>query len=200
MAGRWQEGAGSEQAATGSETGPNLPAGRRARLRRLWRSGAAAQPAAIPAATSGATATAAAGHGTASGAVGTHDGSAARPDSDAHVPRLLQVTAAWSWRLLLTGLVIYLAFRLAVYLRLVTLPFIAAMLVTALVEPFAVWLRRHGFSPLLATWCTFFLAFVVIAGAITLLANQVSNDYPTLFHELQKTANHLQHSLAGPPF
>src|SRR5271165_4672382 len=114
MTGRSQEGAGSEQAATGSETGPKLPAGRGARLRRLWRSGAAVEPAAA----SGATATAAAGHRTASGAVGTHDGSAARPDSDAHVPRLLQVTAAWSWRLLLTGLVIYLAFRLAVYLRL----------------------------------------------------------------------------------
>jgi predicted PurR-regulated permease PerM len=201
MTGRWQEGASSQQAGTGSETGPpNLPAGRGARLRRLWRSGAAAEPQAIPAAAAGATATAAAGDVTASGAVGTHDGPAARPDLDAHVPRLLQATAAWSWRLLLTGLVIYLAFRLAVYLRLVTLPFIAAMLVTALVQPFAAWLRRHGFSPLLATWCTFFLALVVIAGAITLLANQVSNDYPTLFSELRKTANHLQHSLAGPPF
>lgn len=108
--------------------------------------------------------------------------------------------AAWAWRLLLTGLVIYVAFRLAVFLRLVTLPFIAAMLVTALFQPFAAWLRRHGLSPLLSTWCTFFLGILVIAGAVTLLANQISNDYPVLFSELQKTANHLQTSLSGPPF
>ncbi|MBO0836223.1 MAG: hypothetical protein J2P28_12075, partial [Actinobacteria bacterium] len=57
----------------------------------------------------------------------------AHPDSG--VPRLLQQTAAWSWRLLLTGLVIYLAFRLAVELRLVILPLIAALLLTALLEP-----------------------------------------------------------------
>jgi predicted PurR-regulated permease PerM len=116
------------------------------------------------------------------------------------VPALLQTTAAWSWRLLLTGLVIYLVFRLAAYLRLVTLPFIAAMLLTALFQPLAAWLRRRGFGPLLATWCTFLLGLVVIAGAITLLANQISSEYPVLFAELKKTANHLQRSLAGAPF
>jgi predicted PurR-regulated permease PerM len=113
---------------------------------------------------------------------------------------MLQVAAAWSWRLLLTGLVIYLAFRFAVFLRLVTLPFIAAMLATALLQPLAVWLRRRGFSRLLSTWCVFFLGLIVIAGAITLLANQISSQYPVLFDEVQKTAHQIQHSLAGPPF
>ncbi len=114
------------------------------------------------------------------------------------MPRLLQQSAAWAWRLLLTGLVIYLAFRLAVFLRLVTLPFIAAMLLTALLQPSAALLRRRGFSPLLATWCTFLVAIVVIAGAITLLGNQISADYPVLFAELQKTANGGA-ALAGRP-
>jgi predicted PurR-regulated permease PerM len=124
----------------------------------------------------------------------------APPSPDARVPGLLQVAAAWSWRLLITGLVIYLAFRLAVFLRLVTLPFIAAMLLTALLQPFVAWLRRHRVSPLLSTWCAFFLALIVIAGAITLLANQISSQYPVLFAEVQKTAIQVQHSLAGPPF
>jgi predicted PurR-regulated permease PerM len=116
------------------------------------------------------------------------------------VPALLQTTAAWSWRLLLTGLIVYLAFRFAVFLRLVTLPFIAAMLATALFQPLAAWLRRHGLSPLLSTWCTFLLGIVLVAGAITLLTTQISSEYPVLFSELQKTLTHLQHSLAGPPF
>ncbi len=156
-------------------------------MRRLWRSGPATEtgPAGAEA--------------TSSAEQPAQERSGPSPP-DPHVPTLLQAVSAWSWRLLLTGLVIYLAFRLAVFLRLVTLPFIAAMLVTALFQPFAAWLRRRGLSPLLSTWCTFFLGILVIAGAITLLANQISNDYPVLFSELQRTANHLLHSLAGPPF
>ena len=124
----------------------------------------------------------------------------AKLSPDAQVPRLLRQTAAWSWRLLLTGLVIYLAFRLVVFLRLVTLPFIAALLFTALLEPLASWLRRRGASALLSTWCCFLLALVIIGGAMTLVATQISADYPTLFNETQKTANEIARSLSGPPF
>jgi predicted PurR-regulated permease PerM len=110
------------------------------------------------------------------------------------------VVAAWSWRLLLTGLVIYVAFRLAVDLRLVVLPLIAAMLLTALLQPLAGWLRRHGFSPVPATWCPLLLALIVIAGAITLITNQIANQYQVLFNEVQHTIAQLRRSLAGPPF
>jgi len=128
-------------------------------------------------------------------------GAAARRSPDSQVPRLLQQAAAWSWRLLLTGLVIYLAFKLTVYLRLVVLPFIAAMLLTALLQPSAAWLRRRAhMAPLLATWCLFLLALIVIAGVVTLVANRTSADYPTLYNEVSKTAHQIQHSLAGPPF
>ena len=84
----------------------------------------------------------------------------AAPESQ--IPRLLQQTAAWSWRLLLTGLLVYITFRLAVALRLVVLPLIAALLLTALLQPLTARLRRSGFPPLLATWCTFLLAIIVI--------------------------------------
>jgi predicted PurR-regulated permease PerM len=118
----------------------------------------------------------------------------------AQVPRLLQQTAAWSWRLLLIGLIIYLAFRLAVYLRLVTLPFIGALLFTALLEPLASWLRRRGVGTLLATWCCFLIVLLLIGGAMTLVATQISADFPTLLREAQHTANEVARSLSGPPF
>lgn len=85
-------------------------------------------------------------------------------------------------------------------LRLVVLPFIAAMLLTALLQPMTARLRRAGLAPLLATWCTFLAAIVVIAGAITLFADRVSADYSTLAAEVTRTANEVQRSLAGPPF
>jgi predicted PurR-regulated permease PerM len=74
------------------------------------------------------------------------------------------------------------------------------MLLTALLQPLTVRLRRAGLPALLATWCTFLLAIVVIAGAITLFADRVNADYSTLAAEVTRTANQVQRSLAGPPF
>ncbi|HEY1617577.1 MAG TPA: AI-2E family transporter [Streptosporangiaceae bacterium] len=119
---------------------------------------------------------------------------------DEQVPRILRQTAAWAWRLILVAVLIYGIFRVAVELRLVVLPLIAALLLTALLQPLAARLRRAGVPALAATWLTLLLAIVVIAGAVTLTANRVSADYPTLAAEVKRTANQVQHSLAGPPF
>jgi predicted PurR-regulated permease PerM len=119
---------------------------------------------------------------------------------DEQVPRLLRQGAAWAWRLILVAVLIYGIFRVAVALRLVVLPLIAALLLTALLQPLAARLRRAGLPALLATWCTFLAAIVVIAGAVTLIANRVSADYPTLAAEVRRTAREIQVSLAGAPF
>jgi predicted PurR-regulated permease PerM len=176
-------------AAAGSEETPETPpaSGIRAVARKLWFRGPAEEARESPQ------------DGT---EPGDSQGSAtvAGPEPDAHMPPLLQIFAAWSWRILLTALLIYVTFRVAVALRLVVLPFIAAMLLTALLQPMTARLRRAGLAPLLATWCAFLLAIVVIAGAVTLFADRVSADYSTLASEVTHTANQVQHSLAGPPF
>ena len=113
------------------------------------------------------------------------------------MPRLLQQLAAWSWRLLLVGLLIYVAFRLASALRLVVLPCFAAMLLTALLQPLTARLRKAGLPSLAATWCTILAAIAVLAGVGTLAANRVSADYPQLSDEVRHTARQVQVSLAG---
>jgi len=215
MTGPSEDGTGGSRSSARSALSASLRTG----LRRLWRTGAVTSPAsdgpddAVPVGTEGAAprlAGAASSAGSASAASAAPEASTAAPGGLAagtaqpppggQVPRLLQLVAAWSWRLLLTGLVIYVAFRLAVDLRLVVLPFIAAMLLAALLQPLAGWLRRHGFSPVLATWCPLLIALIVIAGAITLITNQIANQYQVLFNEVQHTVTQLRHSLAGPPF
>jgi len=119
---------------------------------------------------------------------------------DAQVPRLLRQAAAWSWRILLTGLLVYLAFRVAGLLRLVTLPLIAALLITALLQPLTARLRRAGLHPLAATWGTVLAATAFVAALGVLAANRVSADYPTLVSELKHTTTDVQRYLAGPPF
>jgi predicted PurR-regulated permease PerM len=116
------------------------------------------------------------------------------------VPRLLQQAAAWSWRLLLVGLLIYVAFRVASALRLVVLPCFAALLLTALLQPLTTRLRKAGLPSLAATWCTILAAVAFLAGVGILAANRVSADYPQLSTEVRQTANQVRISLAGPPF
>ena len=118
----------------------------------------------------------------------------------AGVPRLLAQAAAWSWRILLVGLLIYVGFRVASTLRLVVLPCLAALLLTALLQPLTSRLRRTGMPSLAATWCTIGAAVIVLAGIAILAANRVSADYPRLTREVRHTAIQVRTSLAGPPF
>src|SRR5262252_4548510 len=126
----------------------------------------------------------------------------ARPagGGQSQVPAWLHLTAGWAWRLLVVGVVIYLTFRLASALRVVVLPCIAALLLTALLQPLGSRLRQAGLPALAATWCTLLVAVAVLAGAAALAATQTSADYQTLARELGNTVHDLQGWLAGPPF
>src|SRR5260221_10047551 len=142
--------------------------------------------------------------GAANGAAGDRETSAQpqppRGPREPLVPVFLQRAAAWSWRLIVVGLLVYVAFRVASALRLVVLPCFAALLLTALLQPLTARLRRAGMPSLAATWCTVLAAVAVLAGIGVLAANRVSADYPRLQGEVRHTAHQVQASLAGPPF
>jgi predicted PurR-regulated permease PerM len=116
------------------------------------------------------------------------------------VPAWLRTAAAWSWRLLLLAVVIYLLARLASLLYVVVVPCAAAILVTALLQPLVSRLKRAGLPPLAATWCVMLLALVVLAGAVTLVTTRVQAQYSTLVSQVKRVATHVQSWLAGPPF
>jgi predicted PurR-regulated permease PerM len=116
------------------------------------------------------------------------------------VPRPLLRAAAWSACLLLVAAVAYLAFHVAQALRLLVLPLIGALLLTALLQPLTARLRRAGLPALAATWCTLLASVGVLAGIGVLMANRVQADYPRLAAEVQHTVNEVRGYLAGPPF
>jgi len=124
----------------------------------------------------------------------------AEPPGPAQVPGWLQLAGGWAWRLLILGLVIYLAFRVASALRLVVLPSVAALLLTALLRPLTRRLRRAGLPALAATWCTVLVVVAVLAGVGVLAATQTSADYQALVREVGSSAHDLERSLSGPPF
>jgi len=116
------------------------------------------------------------------------------------IPSWLQTGAAWSWRLLLLAIAIYLIARVLGILYIVVVPCVAALLLTALLQPLTHRLRRAGLPTMLATWVTLLIAAAVLTGLVLLVANRVSADYPALLAETKHTTAQVQSWLAGPPF
>jgi len=127
-------------------------------------------------------------------------GGSARQPAQPRVPAWLELGAGWAWRLLILGVLIYVLFRVVGTLRLVVLPCVAALLLTALLQPLTQRLRQLGLPALAATWCTVLAALAVLAGVATLAATRTSADYQRLVTDLGNTTNDLQRWLAGAPF
>src|SRR5580693_7938684 len=122
------------------------------------------------------------------------------PDAPAAlVPRWLQAAGAWSWRLLFVAVVVYLIYLVAGRLTVVVVPCLAALLLTALLQPLTGRLHRAGMPMLAATWCTLLGAVIVLAGTITLVTVRVQAEYPTLESQVRHTSKQLQTWMAGPP-
>jgi predicted PurR-regulated permease PerM len=119
------------------------------------------------------------------------------PASD--VPHWLRVSAGWAWRLLLLAALLYVAGKVAGLLYVVIVPFAAAILLTALLQPLAARLRRVGLGPLGATWCTLLLAFALIGGAVWLVTTRVEAEYSGLVNQVRRTSTQIQHWLASSP-
>ena len=117
----------------------------------------------------------------------------------ADVPRWLQVSSAWAWRLLLLAGLLWVAGKVASLLYLVIVPFAAAILLTALLQPLTARLRRAGLGQLSATWATLLLAFAFIGGAVWLVTTRVEAEYPTLVTQVRRTSTQIQNWLASSP-
>jgi predicted PurR-regulated permease PerM len=122
------------------------------------------------------------------------------PDAPAAlVPRWLQAAGAWSWRVLIVAAVVYLLYLVARRLTVVVVPCLAALLLTALLQPLTARLHRAGLPRLAATWCTLLGAVIVLAGTITLVTVRVQAEYPSLVSQVRHTFKQLQMWIAGPP-
>ncbi|MCH6170604.1 AI-2E family transporter [Pseudonocardia alaniniphila] len=118
-----------------------------------------------------------------------------RPESGRGVPRGLVLAAGWSWRLLVLGVVAYLAIRVLALLWLVLVPIVVALLVTALVRPLAVLLRRHLPGPLSAL-LTLLVALMVLAGLGWVIDLRFTQELPSLIEEVVRTVRELGATLA----
>jgi predicted PurR-regulated permease PerM len=78
-------------------------------------------------------------------------------------------------------------------------PFLGAMVFTALLRPLAQRLQRRGFSRLLATWTTFLISLVIVLGLGTLVVYRSIAEWHTLLNDLSATTDKLRHWLSTGP-
>lgn len=91
-------------------------------------------------------------------------------------PSLLSVAAGYSWRILIVLLLVWILIQVLIRLRLVVLPVIAALFVTALLGPLAQKLKAKGWPPILATWTVMLGTILVFAGVVGAIAPSVGDE------------------------
>ncbi|MER7729865.1 AI-2E family transporter [Streptomyces erythrochromogenes] len=123
-----------------------------------------------------------------------------RPDPASVVPWGMRVAAEASWRLLLLAGMLWVLMKVISEVRLVVLAFAAAMLVTAMLQPFVVRLRRLGLPRGLATAVTAVLGFVVIGLVGWFVVWQVMENLDDLSDRVRDGINELKLWALDSPF
>jgi putative heme transporter len=114
------------------------------------------------------------------------DAPAVSRTADERVAPGMRIAAAWSWRILVVAGALGLLGWLIVELRIVVVPFLVAIVLSALLVPIARFLQRHGWPKWLAVVVNEVGVIAVVGGLITLIVFQVRGGLPSL--EKQTTA------------
>src|SRR5437762_410669 len=119
--------------------------------------------------------------------------------SPARIPRWLDQSTAFAWRLLVLAAAIYVTAIMLDRLLVVVVPLVVAAMLTTVLAPPARWLRDHGWPPALATWAVFLLAFLVAAGLIAWLIPSFGSQFDSLQKSADSGINEIKHWLVAGP-
>ncbi|WAZ23856.1 AI-2E family transporter [Streptomyces cinnabarinus] len=123
-----------------------------------------------------------------------------RPDPALAVPWGVRVAAEAGWRLLVLAGTVWVLMRVISAVQLVVLAFVAALLITALLEPTVARLRRYGVPRGLATALTAILGFVVMGLMGWFVTWQVMENIDNLSDQVQDGIDELRNWLLDSPF
>ena len=112
---------------------------------------------------------------------------------------LLDVAAGYGWRFLVVVAVAYVAMQVVTKLRLVILPVIAALFVTALLAPLAMRLKDRGWHPILATWTVMLATIALFVGLVMALAPSVADELDELGSRVEEGFDQVVVYLAQSP-
>ncbi|MFD7921638.1 AI-2E family transporter [Streptomyces sp. NPDC059740] len=125
---------------------------------------------------------------------------AARPDPTSAVPWGIRVAAEAGWRLLVLAGTLWVLANVITQIQLVVLAFVAALLITALLQPTVAWLRSRGTPRGIATALTFIGGFVILGLVGWFVVWQVMDNLDTVSERVQDGINELKGWLLKSPF
>ncbi|GAA3806916.1 AI-2E family transporter [Streptomyces phyllanthi] len=125
---------------------------------------------------------------------------AARTHPAEAVPWGVRVAAEAGWRLLVLAGTLWVLMRVISAVQLVVLAFVAALLITALLQPAVARLQRHGVPRGLATALTAILGFVIMGLIGWFVTWQVMENIDDLSDQIQDGIDELRRWLLNSPF
>ncbi|MCL2516847.1 MAG: AI-2E family transporter [Microbacteriaceae bacterium] len=119
---------------------------------------------------------------------------------DESLPRGVLLASAWSWRLLLIGAAIAVLVFVVAELRLIVIPVLVAVLLSALLVPLRDWMVAHRVPRPLAILGCMLATLVVVGGLLYLAGQQIRREAHTLQHQTMAAIDSARTWLLGPPF
>jgi putative heme transporter len=116
------------------------------------------------------------------------------------IPVPVEIAGQWAWRILLVAGVLILFCWLIISVREIVIPFLIAMLISALLIPFKNFLLRHNWPRWLAVLLSLILAVVIIAGLVFVIVVQVRSGLPDIEKQTVAAYANFKSFLAAPPF
>lgn len=115
------------------------------------------------------------------------------------IPRPVRLAAAWSLRLAIIGLGIYLLVWLLTLLAVVIVPAVVSLLVAALLAPAVVRLRRWGVPKTISPILVFLAGILLFAGLVTLIVRELVVNVGTIIDTVQAGLKQLTTWLSDGP-
>lgn len=125
--------------------------------------------------------------------------SPAEPTVEESLPRGILLAGAWSWRLLVIGAVCAVFVFLIVQLRLIVIPVLVAILVSALLVPLVNFLHRHRWPRWLAIALAMIGTILVVTALVFFAVQQIRGEFPDLRKQGIASYEGLRVWLSGPP-
>ncbi|MER7400116.1 AI-2E family transporter [Streptomyces sp. NPDC000151] len=116
------------------------------------------------------------------------------------VPWGIRVAAEAGWRLLVLAATVYVLARAITSIQLVVLAFVAALLITALLQPTVAWLKHRGLPRGPATAITFITGFVIMGLVGWFVVWQVMDNIDSVSSRVQDGISELKDWLLKSPF
>jgi putative heme transporter len=127
----------------------------------------------------------------------THNSTNSR--DDAEVPHSLRIAAAWSWRLIVVGVIGWALLHFVGIVSIVVVPLAIALLLSALLAPAVSVLFRLRLPRSLATFLVLICGLAAVGGTLTLVISQFVDGLPELTQKTTDGVRQIQNWLKTGP-